>query len=796
MIPAFERLKNDFARTSVGRVFVVRRRLRRAAHVNPNLAGPGRALRWIIRSCAPVGPDGEVWGDAHFAEDLAAALRSSGVEATTRRFGQAAEGADVVVDLRGLYRQARVPGAVNVLWVISHPDLVDDDELRQYDVVFAAGRSWAEARTAAGAVRVEALLQATAPERFRPDAASDAPRSGVLFVGTTRGVYRRAVMWALESRVDVEIHGHGWGEFVDPRLVRTEHLANRDLPSAYAKAEIVLNDHWEDMRREGFISNRVLDAAASGAVVVTDDVNGIAEVSPSLVRVFDDRTSLAAAIAAPLPAEEARRTAAAQVADEHSFLRRAEVLRARVERELRPIRSRRLPLPYSRLTRTGRAARDLLRVNRMVLLDGDARRRVLAAVRAPAEHSRPLTLGSPELAQTTPRPAASPFVGLSEFSTSLSRLELETDAPPHLNLVIPELNPRAVFAGVKTALEFADGLAGRLALPVRVVLLKPPAHGEFGGNFAATLSQDYPAVDEVITPHRIETSTFGRRDIWVATHWWTAHAIDVACRSGVIDRADVLYLVQDYEPGFMGWSTDFAVAASTYSAGFLPVVNSKPLAAYLRNHAPALGTLNHVFGPALDLAELEVARAARRPSSAPRIFFYGRPSKPRNLFGLGVAALHSAATKLHGMGVDFSVVMAGEDGPSIDLGPTTLLNLGALPRAGYFDLLARVDIGVSLQYSPHPSHIPFDLALSGAQAVTNEFAATRALLHPRLHVVPAEVQAIADIIVDLATGRAGSTGDAQPDLGDPLTDVIDGVVVELMRRRGDAGAATLSSDGR
>ena len=33
---------------------------------------------------------------------------------------------------------------------------------------------------------------------------------------------------------------------------------------------MVLNDHWEDMRAEGFLSNRLFDAVASGARVVTD----------------------------------------------------------------------------------------------------------------------------------------------------------------------------------------------------------------------------------------------------------------------------------------------------------------------------------------------------------------------------------------------------------------------------------------------------------------------------------------------------------------------------------------------
>ncbi len=39
----------------------------------------------------------------------------------------------------------------------------------------------------------------------------------------------------------------------------------------------MLNDHWDDMRDEGFISNRLYDALACGAFVISDHVDGIEE---------------------------------------------------------------------------------------------------------------------------------------------------------------------------------------------------------------------------------------------------------------------------------------------------------------------------------------------------------------------------------------------------------------------------------------------------------------------------------------------------------------------------------------
>jgi hypothetical protein len=169
-----------------------------------------------------------------------------------------------------------------------------------------------------------------------------------------------------------------------------------------------------------------------------------------------------------------------------------------------------------------------------------------------------------------------------------------------------------------------------------------------------------------------------------------------------------------------------------------------------------------------------------------RIFFYGRPSKPRNLYQLGVAALRKVAMELTRLSVPFEVVMAGEGQGSVDLGPATMRNLGALSRSDYFALLASTDIGLSLQYSPHPSHPPFDIAISGAQAITNEFGLGRENFHRNLHVAPADPDAIAAEIVRVALALDRSTvGRYSPAptgaLGQPLEDAVDATLAQLFR---------------
>jgi spore maturation protein CgeB len=58
------------------------------------------------------------------------------------------------------------------------------------------------------------------------------------------------------------------------------------LGEFYASSGVVLNDHWETMREYGFLSNRLFDAAACGAIVVSDHVDGMDEVFDGLIYTY------------------------------------------------------------------------------------------------------------------------------------------------------------------------------------------------------------------------------------------------------------------------------------------------------------------------------------------------------------------------------------------------------------------------------------------------------------------------------------------------------------------------------
>ncbi len=292
-------------------------------------------LRWAIKNPAPFGPDAERWGDTHFARAMAAALREAGQEVVidhrpeheryTGRFD------DVSLVLRGLAPYRPSYEHVTIGWVISHPEMLSTGEAVTYDRLLAASEAWATRRSRDWGIRVEPMLQATDHTLFHPDLAVPDTGHPVLFVGGSRKEFRPIVRAAVEVGLPISIYGSQWRQFVTGRVVKDAYLPNAQLGAAYRSAGVVLNDHWEDMRLEGFLSNRLFDAAASGARVITDDVVGLGSTFGRSVQVMHSSTDLVTMSSTPdldeiFGSDDERRAVAAQIHREHSFRARAQRL--------------------------------------------------------------------------------------------------------------------------------------------------------------------------------------------------------------------------------------------------------------------------------------------------------------------------------------------------------------------------------------------------------------------------------------------------------------------------------------
>lgn len=374
---------------------------------------------------------------------------------------------------------------------------------------------------------------------------------------------------------------------------------------------------------------------------------------------------------------------------------------------------------------------------------------------------------------------AEAYAGMHHLSLAASSIRPGRAAARSISVLVPEVHPSSIFAGVRTALEIAAGLANELQLPLRIVTLSAPLSSSEVNTVRQFLLREFAlasyAEADVIPISALASLAVNENEVWLATHWTTALPLDVAARIGLIRPDQVIYIVQDYEPGFSAWSSDYALARSTYDAGFRVIVNSAPLAAYLTKEEDLGVDPSLVFAPSLDLGRLEESAEARKRAPDVRVLFYGRPSKPRNLFSIGVTTLKLAASSLKNERVSYS--SAGESHGPVQLGSTSLTSLGKLSWEKYFSELGNSDVILSLQLSPHPSHPPLDAVVSGAYAVTNELSGTRSHLHPRLLTAEPYPRDLAEQVVR-AVELSQSEGPASFDssfissLGSPLSTVI------------------------
>ncbi len=216
------------------------------------------------------------WGDYHFGRALMDALRAEGVDARMLfRDGSAGGGQTAVyrrtlLVLRGKFRPSAdwllsSGYSLRLLWVISWPLDLSQDELALYDLIFVASIQDLPRIARLSGKPTLFLPQATAFQSFQPAPASDGK---LLFIGNTRGLHRPIVQAFAREDLPLSVIGQGWHE----QGLRPEagSIANDQLPERYRRALAVLNDHHGAMRDYGYMNNRIYDALACGVPVISD----------------------------------------------------------------------------------------------------------------------------------------------------------------------------------------------------------------------------------------------------------------------------------------------------------------------------------------------------------------------------------------------------------------------------------------------------------------------------------------------------------------------------------------------
>ena len=252
---------------------------------------------WVIKCPAPDSEKKVRWGDYAYAVALKRYLDRMGKYTVIDLYEDwnCEEDADVVLVLRGreFYRpDRRNEKCLYIMWNISHPEMVTEEEYQLYDVICVGSLHYAKELQKKITVPVVPLLQCTDTELFYPDQEAEKHRGkDYLFIGNSRNVARPCVLWAAKHKLPLKIWGAGWKAMLGPdkTMVQDVFIENSDIPALYRSARVTLNDHWKDMLDYQFVNNRIFDALACGLPVISDCCDELREIFPDAVLYYSNQ---------------------------------------------------------------------------------------------------------------------------------------------------------------------------------------------------------------------------------------------------------------------------------------------------------------------------------------------------------------------------------------------------------------------------------------------------------------------------------------------------------------------------
>jgi hypothetical protein len=301
------------------------------------------------------------------------------------------------------------------------------------------------------------------------------------------------------------------------------------------------------------------------------------------------------------------------------------------------------------------------------------------------------------------------------------------------NILITAVQPERIYGGIATALKVAPLLWRQMDdCDLRIVVTSSKLDrlglAELSARLGTTVTlvdpdNDAGDVTAVALPRRrFLPISLRRNDLFFATAWRTA---DLGFR--LLDEqrrifgatAPLIYLIQDFEPGFSPWSANYALADATYrrTDDTVALINSEELAVYMdrRAHFSAAWYLPFEIHPCIG--------ARLKPTVKEKILLvYGRPRVPRNAFHTIVEGLRRWQGRAPEQNCEWRIAFAGEE---FDAGLIAELEnavcLGKMSLHDYADILNRTAIGLSIMISPHPSYPPLEMASAGAVTITNNY---------------------------------------------------------------------------
>ena len=257
-------------------------------------------------------PDDEskkYWGDQHFAVGMKKEFEKLGYKANVlprdRWYDQSRAGYVFVLRGKNPYYRPMGDNRKYIMWNISHPDDVTIDEYNSYDYVFFASQKMHDEFASKLHVPSGVAQQCVDDSAMVYEEGHD-KQYELLFVGNSRHVFRPILKDLIPTEHKLTVYGRHWENFPVQDYVVSDYMDNSKVGQAYHDAKILLNDHWDDMRENGIISNRIFDALAVGAFIISDDIPEIHELFGDNVVTYHGREDLKEKIDYYLKHEEER----------------------------------------------------------------------------------------------------------------------------------------------------------------------------------------------------------------------------------------------------------------------------------------------------------------------------------------------------------------------------------------------------------------------------------------------------------------------------------------------------------
>jgi len=310
-------------------------------------------------------------------------------------------------------------------------------------------------------------------------------------------------------------------------------------------------------------------------------------------------------------------------------------------------------------------------------------------------------------------------------------LDISDQHPKRVNILLATIDFKYVFGGYIGMFNLALRLK-REGYQTRIILHEQT---EWDMEDWRCKIQKYPGVtmlfDEIETISRFDRTIpveVNRRDRFVATNCWAAHIANATIQ--LLEEKRFLFMVQEYEPYFMGMNSISALFQQAYTFPQISLFSTELLQDFFRREQ--IGVFARPDGER-DAAIFSNAIQKFKPTrelllrTQRRLLFYARPEEhaARNLFELGMMALamlvrdprvNLANWSFHGIGsIDRGNILELACGIPLELVPKTSLQ-------EYIELMPSFDVGLSLMLTPHPSLVPIEMASAGMWTVTNTFA--------------------------------------------------------------------------